>query len=126
EDGVPLRVPLALEEELRELAPRRRRHAAVPLDECDELEPARGAALVRQPEAPVLGRRLRIDEERPLRADAAERRAERRGADPVPALEAVVGGERRRGGERPRLPRLDVPEPEEAPGGVARQVLLPA
>jgi hypothetical protein len=126
EDGVPRDVPLALEEELRELAPGRRRNAAIPLDEGDELELSRREELVGQREPPELGGGLRVGKEGPVGRDPAKGRAERRVAESVPALEPVVVREAGRGRERPDLSRIDVAQVQMAPRGVPGQVLLPA
>ncbi len=115
-----------LEEQLVELAPRRRGDAAVPLEEGDEVETAGRVAAVVELDEPVLDGLGGVREERPVRPDAAVLGLERRVAEAVPAGEGVVGRPGRGGGERPRATVVGVGEVEELARAVLGEVLHPA
>ncbi len=69
EDARSLGVEGRLDEELVELAPRRRRDAAAPLEVAGEIEPARPAGRdCRRRDHPELDRLARVDEQRPFAA----------------------------------------------------------
>ncbi len=126
DDGARRLVVAGLQEQLLELAARRRGDAEVPLQVGDEREAAGAPALLLQPQPPELHRLLGVDRQRPGGAHAAVGALEGGVAEPVPAGEAVVARPTGRGRERPHLVGVAVPEVEEAPRAVLGEVLLPA